>query len=267
MPWCVYYLEHTCDALFHSCISWIGQILSRRKHWTKGLNTKTVFFHFLFYSVFPSHTFPHRLFTEFWNTLHFSFAELQRFPLVTVKDFSHSLALPYFDSLSRIFSRVFAVISSYSQVLLFNWITFRWEMAATTYAAMLFDRGHRSIVAWYFIFSICFFNASRSMVARTLGSILPGYRRWAAHRSWVGEQQQQQRQHGEENRNRRTREEKIRMRNDFWIFFNSNFAGVVVVAARLRTRWSSNEELETLLGTLFILCNKLKSVHLNLFEH
>lgn len=41
-----------------------------------------------------------------------------------------------------------------------------------TYAAMLFDRGHRSIVAWYFIFSICFFNASRSMVASTLGSIV-----------------------------------------------------------------------------------------------
>lgn len=43
-----------------------------------------------------------------------------------------------------------------------------------THAAMLFDRGQRSIVAWYFIFSICFFNASLSMAATTLGSISSG---------------------------------------------------------------------------------------------
>ncbi|KYM94851.1 hypothetical protein ALC62_14446 [Cyphomyrmex costatus] len=41
-----------------------------------------------------------------------------------------------------------------------------------TYAAMLFDRGHRSMDAWYFIFSICFFSASLSMVASTLGSMV-----------------------------------------------------------------------------------------------
>ena len=40
-----------------------------------------------------------------------------------------------------------------------------------TYAAILFDRGQRSIVAWYFMFSICFFSASLSMAATTLGSI------------------------------------------------------------------------------------------------
>lgn len=43
-----------------------------------------------------------------------------------------------------------------------------------TYAAILFDNGHRSIEAWYFMFSICFFSASRSMVARILGSIASG---------------------------------------------------------------------------------------------
>lgn len=36
---------------------------------------------------------------------------------------------------------------------------------------MLFDRGQRSIEAWYFMFSICFFNASLSMVAIVLASI------------------------------------------------------------------------------------------------
>lgn len=41
-----------------------------------------------------------------------------------------------------------------------------------TYAAMLFDRGHRSMDAWYFMFSICFFSASLSMVASTLGSMV-----------------------------------------------------------------------------------------------
>lgn len=33
------------------------------------------------------------------------------------------------------------------------------------------DNGQRSIEAWYFIFSICFFNASRSMFCRALGSM------------------------------------------------------------------------------------------------
>lgn len=47
-----------------------------------------------------------------------------------------------------------------------------WLGPRCTYAAMLFDRGHRSIDAWYFIFSICFFNASLSMVASTLGSMV-----------------------------------------------------------------------------------------------
>lgn len=41
-----------------------------------------------------------------------------------------------------------------------------------TYAAMLLERGHRSMDAWYFMFSICFFNASLSMVASTLGSMV-----------------------------------------------------------------------------------------------
>ncbi|KYN35633.1 hypothetical protein ALC56_10193 [Trachymyrmex septentrionalis] len=45
-------------------------------------------------------------------------------------------------------------------------------MPRWTYAAMLFDRGHRSMDAWYFIFSICFFSASLSMVASTLGSMV-----------------------------------------------------------------------------------------------
>lgn len=40
-----------------------------------------------------------------------------------------------------------------------------------TYAAMLFERGQRSMEAWYFMFSICFFNASRSIAATTLGSM------------------------------------------------------------------------------------------------
>lgn len=38
-------------------------------------------------------------------------------------------------------------------------------------AAMDFDRGQRSIDAWYFMFSICFFKASLSMVANVLASI------------------------------------------------------------------------------------------------
>lgn len=33
------------------------------------------------------------------------------------------------------------------------------------------DNGQRSMEAWYFIFSICFFNASRSMFCRALGSM------------------------------------------------------------------------------------------------
>lgn len=37
---------------------------------------------------------------------------------------------------------------------------------------MLLDNGQRSMEAWYFIFSICFFNASRSMFCRALGSML-----------------------------------------------------------------------------------------------
>lgn len=41
-----------------------------------------------------------------------------------------------------------------------------------TYAVMLFDKGHLSMVAWYFMFSICFFNASLSMVASILGSMV-----------------------------------------------------------------------------------------------
>lgn len=41
-------------------------------------------------------------------------------------------------------------------------------------AAMLLDSGQRSIVAWYFMFSICFFSASLSMAARVLGSMGDG---------------------------------------------------------------------------------------------
>lgn len=37
-----------------------------------------------------------------------------------------------------------------------------------TYAAMDFDKGQRSMVAWYFMFSICFLSASRSIFARIL---------------------------------------------------------------------------------------------------
>lgn len=51
-----------------------------------------------------------------------------------------------------------------------------------THAAMLFDRGQRSIDAWYFIFSICFFNASLSMAARTLESISAGWSAWGVTR-------------------------------------------------------------------------------------
>lgn len=40
-----------------------------------------------------------------------------------------------------------------------------------THAAMLLDSGQRSMDAWYFMFSICFFSASLSMAARILGSI------------------------------------------------------------------------------------------------
>lgn len=43
-------------------------------------------------------------------------------------------------------------------------------------AAMLFDNGQRSIDAWYFIFSICFFSASLSMFAIVLASIGRGWR-------------------------------------------------------------------------------------------
>lgn len=56
------------------------------------------------------------------------------------------------------------------------WISGSFFSFSSTYsriAAMLFDNGHRSIEAWYFMFSICFFSASRSMVARILGSIAP----------------------------------------------------------------------------------------------
>lgn len=38
-------------------------------------------------------------------------------------------------------------------------------------AAMLLDNGQRSMDAWYFMFSICFFSASLSMAARILGSM------------------------------------------------------------------------------------------------
>lgn len=36
---------------------------------------------------------------------------------------------------------------------------------------MLFDKGQRSILAWYLRFSICFFNPSLSMADMRLGSI------------------------------------------------------------------------------------------------
>lgn len=39
---------------------------------------------------------------------------------------------------------------------------------SSTYAAMDFESGQRSIDAWYFMFSICFFRASRSMFAKIL---------------------------------------------------------------------------------------------------
>lgn len=37
---------------------------------------------------------------------------------------------------------------------------------------MLFDRGHRSMVAWNFMFSICFLSMSLSIWARIVGSSL-----------------------------------------------------------------------------------------------
>lgn len=40
-----------------------------------------------------------------------------------------------------------------------------------TYASMLFERGHRSIVDWYFMFSICFLRASLSIADNTLSSM------------------------------------------------------------------------------------------------
>lgn len=45
------------------------------------------------------------------------------------------------------------------------------KLYRSTYAAMLLESGQRSIEAWYFMFSICFFNASLSMVAIVLASI------------------------------------------------------------------------------------------------
>lgn len=45
------------------------------------------------------------------------------------------------------------------------------KMRKIAYAAMDFDKGQRSIDAWYFMFSICFFKASLSMVANVLASI------------------------------------------------------------------------------------------------
>lgn len=38
----------------------------------------------------------------------------------------------------------------------------------STYAAIDLDNGHRSIDAWYFMFSICFLSASRSIFAKIL---------------------------------------------------------------------------------------------------
>lgn len=44
-----------------------------------------------------------------------------------------------------------------------------------TYAAMLLLRGQRSMVAWYFMFSICFLRASLSIPLSTVGSsVRPG---------------------------------------------------------------------------------------------
>lgn len=51
---------------------------------------------------------------------------------------------------------------------------------------MLLDNGHRSIEAWYFMFSICFLSASRSMVARILGSIAPASRCISISKSSLG---------------------------------------------------------------------------------
>uniref|UniRef100_A0A2S2QAK4 Uncharacterized protein n=1 Tax=Sipha flava TaxID=143950 RepID=A0A2S2QAK4_9HEMI len=42
-----------------------------------------------------------------------------------------------------------------------------------THACMLLDSGHRSIVDWYRMFSICFLSASRSIAESTLGSMTP----------------------------------------------------------------------------------------------
>ena len=56
-----------------------------------------------------------------------------------------------------------------------------WKCWAT-YAAMDFERGQRSIDAWYFMFSICFLRASLSMVASVLASIGRGYERRRSRR-------------------------------------------------------------------------------------
>lgn len=87
----------------------IWPILSRRSWWggsTEGLEFPLIlnFFYFFF-----STTLFHRLFTELWNSLHFLFRwTLQRFPLVTVKDFSTiGTALFRFSLLSADFSRIF----------------------------------------------------------------------------------------------------------------------------------------------------------------
>lgn len=45
-------------------------------------------------------------------------------------------------------------------------------LALDTHAAILLDSGHRSMLAWYFMFSICFRSASLSMLASTLGSMV-----------------------------------------------------------------------------------------------
>lgn len=42
------------------------------------------------------------------------------------------------------------------------------KMEVGTYAAMDLDSGQRSMVAWYFMFSICFLSASRSIFAKIL---------------------------------------------------------------------------------------------------
>lgn len=93
----------------------------------------------------------------------------------------HFITLLY----SWLFNDFITKTSRLSNQLKENLNFFAFGIFCWTYAAILFDKGQRSIEAWYFMFSICFFNASRSMVASTLASILFSANRNDTHTKFV----------------------------------------------------------------------------------